>query len=339
MVTCECSLPKKALMKTLMQNVLKMESAALERSAAAIKSQDVEALAELFRWLIQTGGQLVICGVGKSGLIAQKMAATFCSLGLPSFFLHPTEALHGDLGRVTKSDVLVLISKSGTTQEIIELMPYLTLPRERVVGLLGNISAGLSKYCGVLLDCSVEKEACLNDLAPTTSTTVALAMGDAMAVLYESVTGLSKEQFALNHPAGLLGKSLSLKVEKLLVPHSECPIATGEMKLQEALLPMTKFPVGLLAILNGKKLEGILVEGDIRRALTKNPKALEHAVAESMTKNPITVSSEMLAFEALKLMEERERPISALPVVDHGEFKGVLRLHDLLKIGFSLSKK
>jgi len=320
---------------SLVKNVLKMEARAIDLASERLTGASVEACSSLFEWLTQTGGNLVICGVGKSGLIGTKIASTFSSLGLPSFFLHPTEAMHGDLGRVTKSDVMILLSKSGTTQEIIDLLPYLQLPKQRLIGLLGNVKSPIAEKCGVVFDCSVEKEACLNDLAPTTSTTLALAMGDALAVLFEAVKGVSKEQFAINHPAGLLGKSLSLTVEKLMRHKNECGQVTRDSLLQDALLTMTKFPVGLLAITVDGKLEGIIVEGDIRRALMKDPEALKKPIKDFMNTKPKVISADILAYEALKIMESKERPVTVLPVLEGEKFMGVLRLHDLLQAGFA----
>lgn len=319
----------------LFKNVLSLEAQAIRAAEARLTAPTVEACVRLFEWLTQTGGNLIVTGVGKSGHVGTKIAATFSSLGLPSFFLHPTEAMHGDLGRVTKSDVMLLLSKSGTTEELLELLPYLQLPRERLIALVGNVKSPIAEKCGVVFDCSVEKEACLNDLAPTTSTTLTLAMGDALAVLFEAVRGVSKEQFALNHPAGLLGKSLSLTVDKLLVPPEQCAQVSPGTLLQDALLAMTKFPVGLLAITERGVLQGILVEGDIRRALMKDPQALSRDVALFMNRSPISIGSGVLAYEALKLMERRERPVSVVPVVDDGQFRGAVRLHDLLRAGFA----
>lgn len=197
----------------------------------------------------------------------------------------------------------------------------------------------MPRSAGIVLDCGVEKEACINDLAPTTSTTTALAMGDAMAVLYESVMGVTKDKFAVNHPAGLLGKSLLLTVEKLLVSASQCATVSSSATLQDTILAMTQLPVGMCAVVEGEKLLGILVEGDIRRAFAKSADAIKTPVIEIMTKTPVSVAPTDLAFDALKLMETGTRLITVVPVVDHGKFIGVLRLHDLLKAGFVSSKK
>jgi arabinose-5-phosphate isomerase len=323
--------------KNLFTQVLLTEAEALKSAAERFTDLEAKKLVTLFELLAATGGSLVISGVGKSGLIGQKIASTFSSLGLPSFFLHPTEAMHGDLGRVSKADAIVLISKSGTTEELLALLPYISLPKERIIALVGKVDSPIAHKSGIVLDASVEKEACINDLAPTTSTTVALGIGDAMAVLYENVMGVSKEKFAVNHPAGLLGKSLSLTAERLMIPAVDCPHVTEDSTLQDAILAMTQKPVGMCAILSQNKLSGILVEGDIRRAFAKSPDAIKTPVKNLMTAKPVSITSNLLAFEALKLMENPQRQITVIPVVDDGIFKGVLRLHDLFKAGFHSS--
>lgn len=323
--------------KNLFTQVLITEARAIELAASRFTEENAQKLVTLYEMLAHTGGSLIISGVGKSGLIAQKIAATFSSLGLPSFFLHPTEAMHGDLGRVTKSDAIVLISKSGTTEELLSMLPYVSVPKERIIALVGNVKSPIADKAGIVLDASVEKEACINDLAPTTSTTVALALGDAMAVLYENVLGVSREKFAVNHPAGLLGKSLSLTVDRLMITTNDCPAVPENATLQDAILAMTQKPVGMCAVLDGEVLKGILVEGDIRRAFAKSADAIRTPVKELMTKEPVSLEPGILAFEALKTMENPKRQISVVPVVEQGKFKGVLRLHDLFKAGFHSS--
>ena len=323
--------------KNLFTQVLVSEAKAIERAAQNFDEKTVVQLVSLFELLAGTGGSLVVCGVGKSGHIGTKIASTFSSLGL-SFFLHPTEAMHGDLGRVSKADAILLISKSGTTEEILNLLPYLLIPKERIVALVGKVNSPIAEKSGIILDASVEKEACINDLAPTTSTTVALALGDAMAVLYENVLGVSKEKFAVNHPAGLLGKTLSLKVERLMIPASECPQVDEKATLQDAIMAMTQKPVGMCAIVNGGLMKGILVEGDIRRAFAKRADAIQMPISEFMNAKPTTLLPTILAFEALKVMEDTDRPLSVIPIVENGNFLGVLRLHDLFKAGFHSSK-
>jgi arabinose-5-phosphate isomerase len=323
--------------KNLFTQVLITEAKALQAAAERFDEKTANQLVGLFEILTATGGSLIISGVGKSGHIGTKIAATFSSLGLPSFFLHPTEAMHGDLGRVTKSDAIVLISKSGTTEELLSMLPYVSVPKERIVALVGKSNSPIALASGIVIDASVEKEACINDLAPTTSTTLALALGDAMAVLYENVVGVSKERFAVNHPAGLLGKSLSLTVDRLMIKASDCPSVTASATLQDAILVMTQKPVGMCAVVEGTKLLGILVEGDIRRAFAKSADAIKTSVKELMTSKPTTLSPSTLAFEALKTMENPTRLLNVVPVVENENFIGVLRLHDLFKAGFNSS--
>jgi arabinose-5-phosphate isomerase len=322
----------------LVKNVLLIESEAINKVAQRLTDGQTQTLVELFHELALNRGQLVFCGVGKSGMIAKKLAATFCSLGLPSFSLHPVEALHGDLGRVRAEDAIVFISKSGTTEEILKLKPYLPQSQRQFIGLLGNIESPIAKFCGLVFDCSVDQEACLNNQAPTTSTTVAMAMGDAMAVLYEDVVGLSKENFAVHHPAGLLGKALRLRVKDLMVELADCPVLNPSSTLKDALIEMTAKPIGACAVVvNQKDFVGIIVEGDIRRILTKDSRGVNVPLAEMLNSNPVFVTPEDLAMTALEKMEKRERPLNIVPVIDGKEILGFLRLHDLIKEGFLTS--
>lgn len=320
----------------LLKNVLELEARSLNEAAKRITESHAQKLADVFRKLIAEDGQLVFCGVGKSGLIAKKLAATFSSLGRPSFSLHPTEALHGDLGRIRKTDVLVFISKSGTTEEILKLKTYLEHPSTQLIGLLGQVQSPIAQFCDLVFDCSVEKEACLNNQAPTTSTTVALGMGDAMAVLYEELVGLSKEGFAIHHPGGILGKTLRVRVKDLMVEAADCPTLFPHQLLREALVEMTARPVGACVVVNETgHFEGIIVEGDIRRTLTKDQRGVLAPLEDIMNRSPISIGPESLAIDALELMERRERPLNIIPVIESGKVHGILRLHELLREGFS----
>ncbi|OFZ23616.1 MAG: hypothetical protein A2202_04630 [Bdellovibrionales bacterium RIFOXYA1_FULL_36_14] len=321
-----------------MKKVLELEAMAIVSAKERLSQELVQKLTDLFNMIQRMGGQLVFCGVGKSGMIGQKLASTFSSLGLPSFFLHPVEALHGDLGRLRSNDCMVFISKSGATEEILKLLPFLSIPREQKIGLLGNTLSAIGSECGIVLDCGVDKEACINNQAPTTSSTVALAMGDAMAVLYESIAGINKEGFAINHPAGVLGKSMLMKVVSLMRKKEECPTLMESSSFREAILEMTRYPVGACAIIDDMGiLKGIVVEGDIRRAFTKVETNINIALSEVMNPSPIIGYPEDLAMDALVLMENRPKPLNVLPIIDpNGVFMGFLRLHDLLSEGFSL---
>ncbi len=317
--------------------VLEQEAQALNRAKDFVTPQVVESLVRVFEELKQNQGSLIFCGVGKSGLIAQKIAATFTSLGLNSWFLHPTEALHGDMGRVRSTDAMVLISKSGTTEEIVKMFPYLNLPKERLIAMCSSENSEIVKYCSIFINCNIEKEACLNNLAPTTSSTLTLAMGDAMAVVYENWSGLSKESFAKNHPGGLLGKSLLLKVTALMVPKVQCATVGSKTLMKDVLLAMTTYPTGMCCVVDDKKkLIGIVVEGDIRRHLTTHKNLLDVEVSLVMNKNPKSIGPEILAYDALTTMEMGEKQIYVLPVVNADqELLGVLRLHDLIKAGLT----
>lgn len=326
---------------SIAKEVLLSESQALIDSSNTLRLEELNKLIQIFEELISEKGSLVFCGIGKSGYIGQKLASTYCSLGLPSFFLHPVEALHGDLGRVSESDSIVFISKSGTTEEIVKLMPYLPNKKGKNIGLLGELDSPIAKKCEVVFDCSISKEACLNNQAPTTSSTVTLGMGHATAVVFQNFVGLSKEKFASNHPGGILGKSLRMKVLDLMILPSFCPVLKVDSTLQDAIVEMSKFPVGGCAVVGERlKLLGILVEGDIRRAFAEEGKdALLLKLSSFMNKDPVEVGPKDLAFRALDLMENRNNPISILPVVKYEKFQGFIRLHDILKEGFLSQKK
>ena len=318
----------------IMATVLSTEAFALNEAAKRLEEDQVNALHQLFLDITAERGHLVFCGVGKSGLVGKKLAATFTSLGLPSHFLHPTEALHGDLGTLRSNDALVLISYSGKSEEVLKLFPYIKVPKQRRIALVGDVESPIAQASGIVFDCQVHKEACINNQAPTTSSTLTMAMGDAMAVVYETMAGLSKEDFAQFHPGGKLGKSLRLKVSDLMVGREGCGVLKEESTLKEAILKLTEFPLGAVVCLgDNHQLKGLIVEGDIRRLLSNDNFDPNKKISEIMNTSPVTISSDELASRALELMEKRERPFSLLPVTHEGEFLGILRLHDLFKEG------
>jgi arabinose-5-phosphate isomerase len=321
------------------RDVLRLEGQAIIKGAEKLHEAQINKLIELFGELKDNGGSLILCGVGKSGLIGKKIASTFSSLGLPSYLLHPTEALHGDLGRVRDFDVMVFISNSGNTEEITKLLPFLPLDQKRTIGLLGNLDSPLADFCSLVFDCSVEREACKNNQAPTTSTSLALAMGDVMAVIFEYFVGLSREGFAFNHPGGLLGKSLRMQVCDIMISKQNCAILSPNDSLKTAILEMTRYPLGGLALLDGDKFSGILVDGDIRRFFTQKGPDLNTPLKEIMNAHPVSSSPKELAVDALYKMENRKEQISILPVLDeHRRFMGFIRLHDILQKGITLKK-
>ena len=324
----------------LMKNVMAQEAEAIKECSSKLTKDNIDKLELVFSELISAGGNLVFIGVGKSGQIGEKLAATFSSLGLPSYFLHPTEALHGDLGRVKEKDFFVLISKSGSTEEIFKVLPFLSSEKRRFIGLIGNTNSVLAKRCGLVFDCSVEREACLNNQAPTTSTTVALSLGDAMAVTYEKLAGLSKEGFAVNHPGGLLGKSLLMRVSDILWEKNRCAVVSKDATFKDLIVEMTRCNLGGCAIESNGRFFGIIVEGDFRRAFGTGKYELSSKIEDIINSDPVTINENDLAINALRLMESRTNPINILPVLskEKKEFKGFIRLHDLLKEGFSPSK-
>lgn len=320
---------------SLFNQVLIKESMAIESAVVNNNQNMLNKMVEIFNCLRTNNGSLITVGMGKSGIVAQKISSTFSSLGLPSFYLNPTEVLHGDIGRVRPSDAILIISKSGSTEEILKALPFMEVSPEFIIGLLGNVASPLANKCTVIFNCSVIEEACQNIQAPTTSTTVTLAIGDALAVIYEKLVGLSKEGVVQNYSNGFLGQSLSLKVSDLMVIRTECPIVTLNESLQEVILQMTRFPVGLCAIIDNNKFLGIIVEGDIRRTLSDPFKDLQTAVKDIYNPKPVSIISSALAFTALEMMESREHPLNVLPVLDHENFVGVLRIQDLFKKCFS----
>ena len=316
--------------------VLSDEGAALQ--AAADRYLNQPKLSESIDHSIQlildrttAGGKVILMGIGKSGKIAAKIAATMSSTGTPAIFVHPTEALHGDLGVVTPNDVVIAFSYTGNTEELLEILPFFERKKIPVIGIGGNIKSKLAQKSNYWIDASVEKEACPNNLAPTTSTTLALAIGDAFAVSLLKARGFTTEDFAKNHPGGSLGKRLQLIVKDLMHAFPQnCPVVKADAGMDEVLELSTQKKLGGVLVCEKRKLLGIITDGDIRRALKHREKFFSLTAKDVMTQNPITVSEYILAYDALRIMEERESQISVLPVVNENhEAVGLLRIHDL----------
>jgi arabinose-5-phosphate isomerase len=282
-------------------------------------------------------GKVVVIGVGKSGLIARKIAATLSSTGTTAAFMHASDALHGDLGLLTGKDVVIVLSHSGETDEVVALMPQLRRRKVHVIAITGNMRSSLAKDAEVVLDASVEREACPLNLAPTASTTVALAIGDALALAVALEKGYSPEDFGFNHPSGRLGKRLTLKVSDLMHHGANNPLVKPEATITEVILALGAFRHGAVNVINPEgKLVGVITEGDLRRALGRAPTVQWSTLgaAQIMTPNPTTASPDILAYDALRLMENRPSQISILPVVDRSDHCiGMIRLHDLVKAG------
>ncbi len=311
--------------------LLKLESRAIEQAAERLEKSVVRKTIEILK---ECSGKIIVTGVGKSGIIAQKIAQTLTSTGTVAVFVHPSDAMHGSLGVISTGDVLIALSNSGETDEILLLLPALQKRKTYIISIVGNVNSTLARQSDVVLDASVDQEACPLNLAPTTSTTVALALGDALAMTLMQAKGLTAEDFAANHPAGRLGKRLTLKVKNLM---HESPNVSPDSNWLEVVKAISKHSLGAVNVVDAKvKLVGIVTDGDLRRTIEKTEaKNLENLnAAQMMTKNPTTAVPEMLAFDTLQLMENRPFQISVLPVVDEeGNCVGLLRLHDIVRSG------
>ena len=278
-------------------------------------------------------GRVALTGMGKSGSVAQKIASTLASTGTPAFFLHPAEGGHGDLGMLVRGDVIVAVSNSGETDELIELLPAIKRLGLKLIALVGDPSSTLARQSDVAIDVSVPEEACPMGLAPTASTTAALAMGDALAVALLEERGFTEEDFAMLHPAGSLGRRLLWRVLDLMHVGEQLPIVPQEALMRDAVAEISRKKFGMTAVVDGAgRLTGIITDGDLRRALQKGMELLQRPVKECMTANPKTVDREALAAKALEVMERHA--ITSLLIVDlEGRPEGVIHLHDLLKAG------
>jgi arabinose-5-phosphate isomerase len=314
--------------------LLRHEAAAINSTADRLKPEQIKRAIDM---LASCVGKVVLTGIGKSGFIARKIAATLTSTGTRAVFLHASDALHGDLGILDKSDVVLLVSNSGETDEVIAMLPYLKHRNVPLISIVGNLASTLASHSDVVLDASVDKETCPFNLAPTASTTVALAIGDALALTVMQIKGLTLEDFALNHPAGRLGKRLSLRVSDLMHSGDRNPTVSPATSWLEVVSSITRGGLGAVNVVSdGHVLAGIITDGDLRRVIQKsNPADLMNLSAESfMTKNPVTVSQNELAYTALQVMENRPSQISVLPVIDTNHHcVGLLRLHDLVRSG------
>lgn len=307
-------------------HVLRSASGSIEN---AIHRND-PVLEKVLKILGENKGKIIISGIGKSSIIAQKMAATFSSTGSPAVFLHAGEAFHGDLGICKPEDVAIVISKSGTTAELIKLVPYLKGVGIKVIGIVGNINSPLSASCDFVLDASVDKEADQHNIVPTTSTTLAITIGDALAICLMEQKGFSANDFAKFHPAGQLGKNLLQNVGDNKVPLSNIPLVKFGTPLKEVIIQMTEKPVGAACVVDEEKhLLGIITDGDIRRFFVKHDDIRNITAGDIMTKNPVEISSSDTIMQAIELMENRSSKISVLPVIDNGILNGVIRIHDV----------
>jgi len=311
------------------EETFQIEAEALNMAAKNLDQNFLDAI-EL---IIQTKGKLIVTGVGKSGLVGTKIAATFASTGTSSFFLHPTEALHGDLGMISKGDTLIAISSSGESEELTKILPHIKRFDIPLIGLTSHKESALGKYADVFLDISVEKEACPLNTTPTASTTLTMALGDALAVALMHKKGFKKEDFASFHPGGSLGKKLFIKIKDLMRTEN-LPIIDSKTALREAIVYMSEGKLGTVLIVDdSKKLIGILSDGDLRRALMKKDFSLEHLALEYASKEPKSYhDTNLLASDALELIENDR--IQLLPITNNDKkIVGILHIHDLINAG------
>lgn len=309
--------------------VLEIESQAIQQAQQRLDSNFTQAC----EILLQCQGRVVVVGMGKSGHIGSKIAATLASTGTPAFFVHPAEAQHGDMGMITPQDVVITLSNSGETDEVTTLLPLIKRMGAPLIAMTGRPESTMGKAANVVLDTSVEKEACPLNLAPTASTTVTLAIGDALAVGLLEARGFTAEDFALSHPAGALGRRLLLHVSDIMHSGEALPKVTTGATLSQALMEMTRSGLGMTTVVNDQnQLAGVFTDGDLRRALDENIQPNAMMVTDVMTANCRTVNAAQLAAEALQIMDQYA--INALPVLDdNGQLVGAINMHDLLRAG------
>ena len=307
---------------------IQVEAQSIQGLAAYINN-DFEKAVET---IINCGGRIVVSGIGKSAVIAQKIVATFNSTGTPSIFMHAADAIHGDMGMVQQEDVVIIISKSGSSPEIKVLVPLIKNFGNVLIGMVGNMDSYLASQSDIILNTSVEQEACPNNLAPTTSTTAQLVMGDAIAVCLMELKGFSSDDFAKFHPGGMLGKKLYLRISDLY-SDNENPKVLLNQSLKEVIVEMTKKRLGATAVIDEQEnIKGVITDGDLRRMLEKNHLSEKILAKDIMTSDPKTIGPDELAVNALDLMRKHE--ITQIPVVKQGKYVAMIHLHDLLKEGF-----
>jgi len=314
------------------RQVLAIEAEAIQSLIPRINGQFTEAI----KMILACRGRVIVTGMGKSGLIAKKIAATLASTGTPAFFLHPAEGIHGDLGMVTADDIVLALSNSGETTEVVRIIPAIKRIGAPIIAMCGCATSTMVKNAEAFLDVTVEREACPLGLAPTASTTAALAMGDALAVALLSERKFTPENFALFHPGGSLGRKLLLTVENVMHAGADNPVVTIDKTVKEALFVITDKGLGVTNIVDDEGcLLGIITDGDIRRGLERGYEFLDKTVDTIMTRTPRTITPDKLAAQALNMMEKNyPRPITVLPVVDGNNCSiGIIHLTDLLRQG------
>jgi len=310
-------------------DTLKLEATAVKDQIEHLDKQFIEAVYAIEK----TSGRVVVIGLGKSGIIGKKIAATMASIGVPAIFLHPAECLHGDLGMIMKNDIVLMLSYSGETEEIKQLLPVLQKMKIKIIAMTGKVNSKVWTGCDIIINSSVKKEACPFNLAPTSSTTAMLALGDALALVVSERKGFKKENFAMLHPLGAIGKKLTMDVKAIMRKGGANPIVKETATVEEALLVMTGTRVGATSVVNKHgKLVGFFTDGDLRRQIQQNDNLLNKKISEVMTKKPSTIKPDMLAVDAAKILQEKN--IDNIPVVDNNNKPiGILDERDLLSEG------
>jgi len=313
------------------KQVLKIEAQAVAHLIKKLNENFVKAV----EILSECQGKVIVTGIGKSGIISQKIASTLACTGTPAFFLHPAEGIHGDLGMMAKRDVVIAVSNSGETNEIAQLLPLIKRLNIKLIVMTGNLNSFLAQSGDVVIDIGVKEEACPLGLVPTASSTAALAMGDALALALLEKRGFEPEDFAILHPGGILGKKLILKVDDLMHRGKEIPLVKHNTLMKEALLEMTSKHLGVTGVVNeDDELIGIITDGDLRRSLEKYNDLLNRSTQEIMTRNPRIIEKDALAAKALQMMEEHK--ITSLFILEGDENRkplGIIHMHDLLRAG------
>jgi len=315
------------------KRVIRVEAEALLALAESLNGEFAKAV----DLIISAQGRVVVTGMGKSGIICQKIASTFSSTGTPAFFLHPAEGIHGDLGMIMKGDVVIAVSNSGETEEVVRILPVIKRIGAKLISMSGNAGSTLAKTADVFLEIAIKEEACPLGLAPTASTTATLAMGDALAVALLVTRGFKAEDFALFHPGGALGKKLILRVEDLMHSGDAVPLVSEEVLMREALFVITSRGLGITGVIDSQgSLQGVITDGDLRRALEKGADILNATAGDMMSRNPKRITAGDLAAKALQRMEEHS--ITSLFVFSDNfaaQPVGIIHLHDLLKAGLA----
>lgn len=318
--------------------VLEIEARAIAEASQRFATQPGSAAAvseavQLLSRSLDRGGRIVVTGIGKSGKVAQKISATFSSTGSPATYLHATEALHGDLGMVTPADAVLALSHTGNTEDLVQLAPALKGLGVPIIGIGGNAGSQLAQACNLWLDGSVAHEACPHNLAPTASTTLALAIGDALAVSLMKLRGFEASDFARNHPGGSIGRRLHLRVGDIMHEAARLPLLGPETPIEQVIEASSLHNLGAVLVTGaGSKLLGIITDGDLRRALRHKNRFFQLTAADVMTAQPVTIAADALAYDALEKMEKRTSQIKELPVVDSQlRVLGLVRIHDLVR--------